>query len=157
MAELREGDRAPDFALPDDAGRTVKLSDFRGQPVVLYFYPEDDTPGCTVQACGFRDDIQEFEDLDAVVIGVSPDPPEAHQRFRAKFRLPFMLLADPERKVIEKYGAWGEKNLYGQKSIGLIRSTVLVTPEGRVGGVFRNVRTDGHSRRMAAELRKLVK
>jgi thioredoxin-dependent peroxiredoxin len=156
MPELREGDRAPDFALPDASGRTVKLSDFRGQPVVIYFYPEDDTPACTVQACGFRDEIAQFEALDAVVIGVSPDPVEAHQRFRAKYRLPFLLLSDPEKKVIAKYGAWGEKSMYGQTFEGLIRSTILVTPQGRVGGIFRNVRTEGHALRMAAELRKLA-
>ncbi len=157
MPELREGDRAPDFTLPDDAGRPVRLSDFRGQPVVIYFYPEDDTPACTVQACGFRDEIARFEELDAVVIGVSPDPVEAHQRFRAKHRLPFILLSDPEKKVIAKYGAWGEKSMYGQTFVGLIRSTIVVTPEGRVGGIFRNVRTEGHAARMAEAVRKMTR
>ncbi|MEA3201339.1 MAG: thioredoxin-dependent peroxiredoxin [Thermoplasmata archaeon] len=150
------GDKAPDFTLPDDKGEPVKLSQFRGQPVVLYFYPEDDTPGCTVQACGFRDDIRAFEELDAVVIGVSPDPPESHARFRAKFRLPFILLADPQRKAIERYGAWGEKSMMGNQFVGLIRSTIVISPEGRIAGVFRNVRTEGHSQRMLEQVRKLV-
>ena len=156
MHELREGDLAPDFALPDDAGRVVRLSDFRGQPVVLYFYPEDDTPGCTVQACGFRDDFRAFEELDAIVLGVSPDSVASHHAFKRKFKLPFLLLADPEKAVMLAFGAWGEKNSYGQTITGTIRSTIVISSDGRVAGIFRNVRTEGHSGRMLEALRKLA-
>lgn len=146
------GDRAPDFELLDDHGARVRLSSFTGQPVVLYFYPEDDSPGCTAQACGFRDDISQFEELDAVVIGVSPDAPVSHSAFRDKFRLPFVLLSDPGNSVATLYGSYGEKQLYGQTVVGTIRSTFLVGPDRRILGVFRNVRTEGHSRRMVEQL-----
>lgn len=155
MRELREGDLAPDFELPDDAGEPVRLSEYRGQPVVIYFYPEDDTPGCTVQACGFRDDFKAFEELDAVVLGVSPDSVESHRAFKRKFKLPFLLLSDPEKRVMTQFGSWGEKNLYGQNVVGTIRSTFVIDAEGRIAGIFRNVRTEGHSGRMLEALRKL--
>lgn len=157
MTELEVGAKAPDFALPDDQGKVVRLSEFRGQPVVIFFYPEDDTPGCTQQACGYRDEVSAFEELDAVVIGISPDSVESHARFRAKFKLPFLLLADPEKKVLLRYGAWGEKSMYGQTFEGLIRSSVVIDPQGRIAGVFRNVRTEGNARRMVEHVKKILK
>ena len=132
MATLKEGAAAPAFALPDQDGKTRKLSEFKGQWVVLFAYPKDMTPGCTKEACGFRDLHDELDDVDTVVLGVSPDGAESHRAFSAKFRLPFMLLSDPDKKVMEKYGAWGEKISDGQKKIGVIRSTVWIGPDGTV-------------------------
>lgn len=153
---LDVGTAAPDFTLEDDAGKRVRLSDHRGQPVVLYFYPEDDTPGCTTQACGFRDAFPAFEELDAIVLGASPDPVESHARFKRKFRLPFILLSDPGAKVATKYGVWGERQLYGQTFVGMTRTTFLIDAKGRVAAVFPNVRTEGHAERMLRELRDLL-
>ena len=150
------GARAPDFELLDDGGKPVRLKDHRGQPVVLYFYPEDDTPGCTTQACGFRDSFPRFEELDAVVLGVSPDPVESHERFKRKYRLPFTLLSDPGAKVASKYGVWGERQLYGQTFVGMTRTTFLIDAEGRVASVHPNVRTEGHADRMLEQLRELL-
>lgn len=156
MPELQAGDRAPDFELPDDSGKRVKLSSFRGQPVVLYFYPEDDTPGCTTQACSLRDATPDLEALDAVVLGVSPDPVESHARFKRKHRLPFALLADPDHKVATKYGVWGERKLYGQTFVGMTRTTFLIHASGKIAEVFPNVRTEGHGERMAKALREIL-
>ena len=127
-----EGRKAPAFSLPDAHGRKVSLADCEGQYVVLYFYPRDDTPGCTKEACGFRDLWRKIQKRDAVVLGVSPDTSESHVRFAAKYKLPFTLLSDPDKKVMTKYGAWGEKVMYGKKTTGVIRSTVLIDPKGRV-------------------------
>lgn len=157
VPELAVGDKAPDFELFDDRGERVRLSEFAGQPVVLYFYPEDDSPGCTVQACGFRDDISKFEDVDAVVMGVSPDSVESHAAFRKKFKLPFMLLSDPGNVVATRYESYGEKQLYGQTVVGTIRSTFVIGPDRTILGIFRNVRTEGHSGRMLEQLGALVK
>jgi len=126
------GQQAPDFTLTDGEGRTVKLADFRGKDVVLFFYPQDDTPGCTKEACGFRDAWDDIQKLGAVVLGVSPDGAESHQQFTAKYHLPFRLLSDPTHEVMRTYGAYGEKTMYGKKSIGVIRSTTLIGPDGRV-------------------------
>ncbi len=126
------GQPAPSFQSVDQDGQPLSLSDFRGKPVVLYFYPKDDTPGCTKEACGFRDAWRELEKRGVVVLGVSPDQPGAHEKFRAKYRLPFTLLADPEKRTLAAYGAWGEKVLYGKKTTGVIRSTVWVGPDGKV-------------------------
>jgi peroxiredoxin Q/BCP len=120
--------------------------------VVLYFYPEDDTPGCTTQACGFRDDFPRFEDMDAVILGVSPDSVDSHRRFKKKFRLPFQLLSDPDHKIATRYGVWGERELYGQTFVGMTRATFIVDANGRVASVHRNVRTEGHARRMIEAL-----
>jgi len=152
---LQVGDKAPDFSLPDQHGKSVKLSSFRGRPVVIYFYPEDDTPLCTSQACGFRDAWAVFEGLDAVVLGVSPDSVESHAAFAKKFALPFPILADPAKKVLAKYDAWGEKKLYGNVVEGVIRSTFVIDAQGKIAAMFRNVRTPNHSERMARELEKL--
>ncbi len=129
---VEEGKPAPDFELTSDSGETVSLSSLRGKPVVLYFYPRDDTPGCTTQACGIRDVYGEFEAKGAVVLGVSPDDEASHGKFKSKYELPFTLLADPNHKVAEAYGAWGERNLYGKKSMGIKRSTVVIGADGNV-------------------------
>jgi peroxiredoxin Q/BCP len=141
---VEEGKPAPDFELTTDAGESVKLSDFRGKPVVLYFYPKDDTPGCTTQACGIRDNYSAFEERGAVVLGVSPDEETAHVRFKQKYGLPFTLLADPDHKVADEYGVWRERNAYGKTSMGIERSTFLIDPEGNVTKVMRKVKPDTH-------------
>src|SRR5688572_2040233 len=129
---IQEGKAAPAFTLADGAGKKVSLGDFAGKNVILYFYPKDDTPGCTKEACGFRDSWKEIQKLNAVVLGVSADGADSHQKFTAKYKLPFPLLSDPDRKVMEKYGAYGEKMLYGKKTVGVIRSTVWIGTDGKV-------------------------
>lgn len=129
---IKVGDKAPDFTLPDENGNPVKVSSFRGKRVVLYFYPADDTPGCTAQACGFRDNMDEIEEKNAVVIGISPDNAHSHQKFRTKYDLPFTLLSDLDHSVAKKYGAWGEKTSFGKKSVGLIRSQFIIDEHGKV-------------------------
>ena len=129
---IREGKPAPDFTLPDADGKPVSLSDFAGRNVILYFYPKDDTPGCTKEACGFRDGWKEIRKLHAVVLGVSADDAESHRRFAKKYKLPFTLLSDPDRKVMAKYGAYGDKMMYGKKTKGVIRSTVWIGVDGTV-------------------------
>lgn len=129
---IAEGKAAPEFALNDAAGKPVSLASFRGKDVVLYFYPRDDTPGCTKEACGFRDAWKELQELGVVVIGVSADSAESHQKFIRKYNLPFLLLTDPDYKVMKKYGAYGEKTMYGKKTVGVIRSTVWIGPDGKV-------------------------
>ena len=141
---VEEGKPAPDFEATTDAGERVKLSDFRGQPVVLYFYPKDDTPGCTVEACGFRDAYSEFEQRGAVVLGVSPDDEASHTRFKEKFDLPFTLLADPEHAVAEKYGVWGEKKYGGRTYMGVSRSTFIIDAEGKLAKAIHGVKPNGH-------------
>ena len=145
MAGIKEGDRAPAFTLPEPSGRQVKLSDFRGKKVVLYFYPKDDTPGCTVEACAFRDAHESIASKNAVVLGVSPDAADSHARFIGKFGLPFTLLSDADHAVAEAYGAWGEKNLYGKKTVGILRSTFIIDEHGRIAKIFRKVKPDGHA------------
>jgi peroxiredoxin Q/BCP len=138
------GSKAPEFELPDHTGKTVSLSQFAGKNVVLYFYPKDDTPGCTVEACNFRDEHSALEKAGAVVLGVSPDTTKSHQKFATKFSLPFPLLADTEHKVAEAYGAWGEKSNYGRTYMGIIRSTFLIDPQGNVKHVWPKVKVNGH-------------
>ncbi|MBL7194217.1 MAG: thioredoxin-dependent thiol peroxidase [Pirellulales bacterium] len=147
---IEEGRKAPDFTLQSHAGEKLKLSSLRGAWVILYFYPKDDTPGCTKEACGFRDALPDLTARNAVVLGVSPDSPESHSRFREKYDLPFTLLADPEHTVAEKYGAWREKTLYGKKSMGIVRSTFVIDAEGRVAKLFKHVRADGHAEKVVA-------
>jgi peroxiredoxin Q/BCP len=142
---VEEGKPAPDFALTSDSGETVKLSDLRGKPVVLYFYPKDDTPGCTAQACGIRDDYGQFEERGAVVLGVSPDDESSHVTFKEKYGLPFTLLADPTHEVSEEYGVWKEKNYAGKKYMGVERSTFLIDSQGTVTKVMRRVKPDTHA------------
>lgn len=152
---IEAGKKAPDFSLPADDGSKVKLSTLRGQPVVLYFYPRDDTPGCTREACAFRDRKVEITDLGAKVLGVSPDDPESHERFRDKFHLNFPLLADTAHKVAEKYGAWREKVRFGKKSMGIQRSTFLIDADGVVRKVWKNVSVEGHDDEVIAALKAI--
>jgi peroxiredoxin Q/BCP len=151
MAALEAGKPAPDFALPDEDGKIVRLADFAGRRVVVYFYPADDTPGCTKEACQFTEHNPAFERAGIDVIGISPDDAASHQRFRRKYGLTVRLLTDASHEVMERYGAWGEKTLYGRKSIGVIRTTVLIGPDGLVLRVWRHVRADGHAEKVLAE------
>ena len=141
---LEAGEEAPDFALPDQDGRQVKLSELRGETVVLYFYPRADTPGCTTQACGVRDRSDEYAAAGARVIGVSPDQPEALRKFADKYDLGFTLLADPDHEVADAYGAWGEKSMYGKKYWGVQRATFLIAPDGTIARVFPKVQPKKH-------------
>jgi len=149
---VEEGKTAPDFELTNDAGETVRLSDLRGKPVVLYFYPKDDTPGCTAQACGIRDSYDQFAQRGAVVLGVSPDSETSHQKFKEKYGLPFTLLADPDHHVAEEYGTWVEKHNYGKTYMGVERSTFLIDRDGRVAGVMRRVKPDTHTEQVLEAL-----
>jgi peroxiredoxin Q/BCP len=149
---LSEGDLAPDFELRSDTDELVRLSSLRGKPVVLYFYPRDDTPGCTKQACGIRDSWGEIERAGAVVLGVSPQDEASHKRFKAKHDLPFPLLADTDHEVAELYGAWGEKFNYGKAYYGIIRSSFLIDAEGRVAKVWRKVNAGKHTDWVLANL-----
>jgi thioredoxin-dependent peroxiredoxin len=142
---LQEGQAAPEFELPSDDGAPVRLSSLRGRPVVLYFYPKDDTPGCTAQACGLRDSYDAFRERGAVVLGVSPDDENSHRRFKRKYELPFTLLADADHDVAERYGVWVEKNSYGRKSMGIRRSTFVIDAEGRVAKALYGVKPEGHA------------
>jgi peroxiredoxin Q/BCP len=156
MADWIEmGSKAPDFTLTADDGSKVKLSALRGKPVVVYFYPKDDTPGCTKEACAFRDQKTALTKLGAAVFGVSPDDVESHVKFRDKFKLNFPLLADLDHKVADKYGAWREKNMYGKTSMGIQRSTFLIDAEGKVAQVWKKVNVDGHDEEVIAALKEL--
>ena len=152
---IEEGQKAPDFTLPADNGTKVKLKELRGQPVVLYFYPRDDTPGCTREACAFRDRQKELTKLGAKVFGVSTDDVTSHEKFRDKYELNFSLLADTDHKVAEKYGAWREKNMYGNKSMGIQRSTFLIDADGVVRNAWKKVSVDGHDEQVLAALKEL--
>lgn len=142
---VEEGSQAPDFELKGDVGETVKLSQFRGRPVVLYFYPRDDTPGCTKEACAFRDSYDEYLARDAVILGVSRDGEASHQKFKQKYDLPFTLLSDPDHEVAEAYGVWAEKSMYGRKSMGIVRSTFVIAADGIVARAMRGIKVPGHS------------
>jgi thioredoxin-dependent peroxiredoxin len=150
---LQEGTAAPDFTLPSDSGSDVSLSDYRGKKVVLYFYPKDNTPGCTTEACAFRDDHSELVAAGAAVLGVSPDPVQSHGKFKLKFNLPFALLSDVEHQVAELYGSWGEKKNYGKTYMGILRSTFIIDEEGRISKVFPSVSPKAHSKEVLAALR----
>ncbi len=149
------GEMAPDFSALDDRSHTVTLSSLRGRPVVLYFYPKDDTPGCTREACAFRDRQADLESLGAVVIGVSGDDVASHQAFRDKYQLNFPLLEDPQHTIAESYGAWREKVQYGKTSIGMVRSTFLIDAQGRVAKLWKKVNVDGHDEQVVGALRSL--
>jgi peroxiredoxin Q/BCP len=142
---VQEGKPAPEFSATTDTGEQVSLSDFRGKPVVLYFYPKDDTPGCTAQACGIRDAYDEFEKAGAVVLGISPDSEKKHVKFKEKYDLPFTLLADPEHEVAERYGVWGEKRYMGRTYMGVSRTTFLIAPDGTVAKVMADVDPKAHA------------
>jgi thioredoxin-dependent peroxiredoxin len=145
MARLEECKAAPAFTLPDQDGNPVSLKDFRGRKVVVYFYPKDDTPGCTKEACQFNDNLRAFSKADVAVVGISPDSAAAHVKFRSKYKLKFPLLSDPDKKVMEKYGAFGEKMMYGKKTVGVIRSTFLIDEQGKVQRAWYSVKADGHA------------
>ena len=149
---VEEGKPAPDFELTSDDGEKVKLSDFRGKPVVLYFYPKDDTPGCTKQACALRDEYAQFRDRGAVILGVSPDDEASHVKFKNKYQLPFTLLADPEHEASEVYGVWGERTYAGRKYMGITRSTFVIDSDGNVTKAMRGVKPDTHAERVLAAL-----
>jgi thioredoxin-dependent peroxiredoxin len=141
---LKVGDKAPDFKVQDDAGQAVSLKDFKGKNLVLYFYPKDDTPGCTTEACGFRDAEKTYAKKNAVIVGVSPDPVTAHVKFKNKYGLPFRLLSDPEKTMLEAYGVWKEKSMYGRKYMGVERTTFVIDPQGKIVQVFPKVSVTGH-------------
>jgi len=151
MNKLQVNDLAPLFKLEDADGKSFSLEQFRGKRVVLYFYPKDDTPGCTKEACAFRDDYKDYTDNDIVIMGVSPDNEKSHKKFAEKYKLPFILLSDPERQVLKSYDAWGEKNLYGKITIGLIRKTFLIDEEGKIIKIYPRVRVAGHSEAILKE------
>jgi peroxiredoxin Q/BCP len=160
MAEKSErkfepGALAPAFALPDQDGKTVKLSDFKGQWLVLYFYPKDDTPGCTTEACEFTEGIQNFTKMDAAVVGCSPDSPDRHQKFIAKYKLKVRLLSDPDHGMMTAYRAWGQKILYGKATIGVIRSTVIIDPKGKIAHHWATVKAAGHAASVRDKLKEL--
>ena len=142
---IKEKTKAPDFSLIDETGKQVSLSDFHGKPVVLYFYPKDNTPGCTTEACGFRDSYSNYEDLDVVILGVSPDSQKSHEKFSAKHQLPFTLLVDEDHKVSEMYGVWGKKKMMGREYFGIHRTTYLIDKNGVVARVFKGVKPANHS------------
>ena len=149
---LKENSMAPDFELLDETGTARKLSDYLGKDVVLYFYPKDETPGCTTEACNFRDDYGTYEKAGVVILGVSPDSPASHAKFKAKFHLPFTLLADEEHKVCELFGVWGKKKMYGREYDGVFRTTFLIGKEGTIRKVFENVKPAEHSAEILALL-----
>lgn len=145
MNMLKEGDAAPDIRLRTDSGEEFRLSSLKGKRLVLYFYPKADTPGCTTEACEFRNDIKAFVNKGVAVVGISPDKPEAQARFKQKYELPFTLLADQQKAVAEAYGVWREKNMYGRKVMGIVRSTFVIGPDGKIEKVYGNVKAKGHA------------
>lgn len=153
---LSEGDKAPTFNVPDDAGETVKLSQFKGQPVVLYFYPKDDTSGCTAEAKGFTELKADFDALGAVILGVSPDSVARHQKFKCKYDLEITLLSDEEKAICEAYGVWVEKSMYGKKYMGVERSTFLVDGKGKLQRIWRKVKVPGHPEAVLEAVQELV-
>lgn len=155
VAPIREGSPAPDISLQTDAGEPFQLSALRGKTVVLYFYPKADTPGCTTEACEFRDSGQRFDAAGAVIVGVSPDPVEKQAQFKAKYDLPFTLLADTGKTAAQAYGVWREKNMYGKKTMGIVRSTFLIGPDGNIRKIFANVHAAGHAAQVMEALAAL--
>ena len=151
---LREGQPAPDFELADDTGERVRLSGLRGRPVVLFFYPKDDTPGCTIEACGFRDAYAAFSESGAVILGVSPDGETSHARFKEKYGLPFTLLSDSDQVAAQAYDVWREKATYGKKMMGILRSTFVIDPEGQIAKAMYGVKPDGHAGAVLDVLRR---
>lgn len=152
---LKEGQMAPDFSLMDENSQVRTMQEFRGEVVLLYFYPADDTPGCTKEACNFRDDYTAYQQAGVVILGVSPDSPKSHTKFKKKYDLPFTLLADEDNSLAEAYGVWGEKSLFGKKYMGILRTTFLVDRAGKIARVFEGVKVDGHSEEVLAAVREL--
>jgi len=147
---------APEFSLSDENGTIRSLAEFRGKPVVLYFYPKDDTPGCTKEACNFRDNYSEYEAAGVTILGISPDTAKSHTKFKDKFSLPFTLLADPDHKVADAYGVWGPKKFMGREYEGILRTTFVIGPEGNIVKVFENVKPDGHSKEVLTALQQIA-
>ncbi|HSD12087.1 MAG TPA: thioredoxin-dependent thiol peroxidase [Patescibacteria group bacterium] len=152
---LKPGDKAPDFTLPDQTGKEHSLSDYKDDWVLLYFYPKDDTPGCTAEACGIRDNYESYGDEEVTVLGVSTDPVKSHAKFTAKYALPFTLLADEEKKVVAKYGVWGEKKFMGRDYMGTNRMSFLIDPKGKIAKVYDKVRPADHAAEVLADVRAL--
>ncbi len=152
---IEVGKKAPDFTLLNQDGKKVKLSEFSGENVVLYFYPKDNTSGCTTEACNFRDSFPKLLNLDAIVIGISPDTAESHKKFAEKYNLPFNLLADTEKKVLEKYGVWKEKSMYGKKYMGVERTTYIIGKDGKVKKVFEKVKVPDHHNEVIQSLKEI--
>ena len=150
-----EGSNAPDFDLPASNSENIALKDLKGKNVVVYFYPKDDTPGCTVEACGLRDSFKEIEKLNAVILGVSPDSVKSHGKFISKFQLPFTLLADEDKKMCQDYGVWVEKSMYGKKYMGVARTTFIIDKDGKIAKVFEKVKPEGHNQEIIAALKNL--
>ncbi|NWF49542.1 MAG: thioredoxin-dependent thiol peroxidase [Ignavibacteriaceae bacterium] len=150
---LKEGMKAPAFKLKNQDGKTVSLSDFKGKNVVLYFYPKDNTPGCTLEACNLRDDFPKFGKLDAVILGVSPDSVESHKKFAEKFKLPFDLLSDESKEMLEKYEVWKEKSMYGKKYMGVERTTYVIDGNGKIKKIFNKVKVEGHNKELMEALK----
>ena len=150
--KLTEGKQAPDFSLPDEKGKVHKLSDYKGKAVVLYFYPADDTPGCTAEACDLRDDYHKYQKADTVILGVSPDDEASHEAFKKKYKLPFTLLADKGHKVCDLYGVWGEKSTFGKKYFGVNRSTFVIDTQGKIKNIFEKVRAKDNNQKVLAAL-----
>lgn len=151
-ASLEPGVKAPGFSLKSDVGESIRLSDYKGKRVVLYFYPKDDTPGCTVEACSFRDGIGEIQKKGAIVLGVSTDSVESHRKFKEKYHLNFPLLSDADKKVVDAYGVWKEKNMYGKKYMGIERTTFIIDEDGKIKKIFPKVKVEGHYDEVLAEL-----
>lgn len=152
---VEEGKKAPEFELPDQTGKNVALSNLKGKNIVLYFYPKDDTSGCTKEACNFRDEFPKFGKMDAIILGLSPDSVESHKKFAQKYKLPFQLLSDEKRKVIEKYDVWKEKSMYGRKYMGVERSTFIIDKHGKIRKIFRKVKVENHNREVIEILNEL--
>ncbi|MSR87672.1 MAG: thioredoxin-dependent thiol peroxidase [Candidatus Zambryskibacteria bacterium] len=154
---IRVGLKAPDFSLPDQNGKVHKLSTYKGKWVLLYFYPKDDTPGCTIEACTIRDQFQDFKKIKAVVLGVSKDSVESHKKFADTYKLPFTILSDEDKKIIKKYGVWGEKILYGKKYVGVNRTSFLIGPDGKVKKVYQNVKPPKHAEEVLRDIKEKEK
>ena len=152
MAQLKEGAKAPLFKGKDQDGKWVSLEDFKGKKVILYFYPKDDTPGCTAEACNLKDNYESLLSRGFAIIGISPDNEKSHSKFKAKFELPFSLIADPETKIIQAYDAWGEKNMYGKKYMGVLRTTYVIDETGNILKIISKVNTGDHTRQILEEL-----
>jgi len=152
---LEVGDRAPAFKLKNQDGDIISLSDLKGKPVVLYFYPKDDTPGCTKEACNFRDEFPKFGKLKAEIIGISTDSVDSHKKFADKYKLPFNLLADEKKEIVEKYGVWKEKNMYGRKYMGIERTTFIIDANGKISKIFPKVKVDDHNKEIMDALKEL--
>lgn len=153
---IKIGDKAPSFKLKNQDAKSISLSDMKGKPVVLYFYPKDDTSGCTKEACNFRDEFPKFGKLKAEIIGVSADSVESHKKFAGKYKLPFNLLSDEKKEVVEKYGVWQEKSMYGKKYMGIIRTTFIIDSSGKINKIFPKVKVDEHNQEVMEALKELL-